>query len=76
MEARQRVKEQQKRIVAAMFRNIHSSNVMGEDGVEKFAATPELQSENGIGSDPLEPSQIWTISPAASGSILACSASR
>ncbi len=63
MEARRRVKEQQKRIGAAEFRNTHFSYVMGEDGVEKFVATPELQSENSIGSDPLEPGQIWSISP-------------
>jgi ATP-dependent Lon protease len=63
MEARRRVKEQQKRIGAAEFRNTHFSYVMGEDGVEKFVATPELHSENSIGDDPLEPGQVWTISP-------------
>ncbi|WP_457570722.1 protease Lon-related BREX system protein BrxL [Desulfovulcanus sp.] len=63
LEARRRVKEQQKRIGAAEFRNTHFSYVLGEDGVEKFVATPELQSENSIGSDPLEPGQVWTISP-------------
>lgn len=63
MEARRRVKEQQKRIGAAEFRNTHFSYVIGEDGVEKFVSTPELQSENSIGSDPLEPGQVWTISP-------------
>lgn len=63
MEARRRVKEQQKRIGAAEFRNTHFSYVMGADGVEKFVSTPELQSENSIGTDPLEPGQIWTISP-------------
>lgn len=63
MEARRRVKEQQKRIGAAEFRNTHFSYVMGADGVEKFVSTPELQSENSIGSDPLEPGQVWTISP-------------
>ena len=63
MEARRRVKEQQKRIGAAEFRNTHFSYVMGADGVEKFVATPELQSENSIGGDPLEPGQVWTISP-------------
>ncbi len=63
MEARRRVKEQQKRIGAAEFRNTHFSYVMGEDGVEKFVSTPELQSENSIGSDPLEPGQVWSISP-------------
>jgi len=63
LEARRRVKEQQKRIGAAEFRNTHFSYVMGEDGVEKFVATPELHSENSIGSDPLEPGQVWTLSP-------------
>lgn len=63
MEARRRVKEQQKRIGAAEFRNTHFSYVMGADGVEKFVSTPELQSEGGIGGDPLEPGQVWTISP-------------
>ncbi len=63
MESRRRVKEQQKRIGAAEFRNTHFSYVMGTDGVEKFVSTPELQSENNIGGDPLEPGQIWAISP-------------
>ncbi|WP_029890492.1 BREX system Lon protease-like protein BrxL [Polycyclovorans algicola] len=63
LEVRRRVKEQQKRIGAAEFRNTHFSYVMGEDGVEKFVATPELQSTSGIGDDPLEPGQVWTISP-------------
>ncbi len=65
LEARRRVKEQQKRIGAAEFRNTHFSYVMGLEGVEKFVSTPELQSDNSIGSDPLEPGQIWTISPGA-----------
>jgi len=51
------------RIGAAEFRNTHFSYVIGEDGVEKFVSTPELQSENSIGSDPLEPGQVWSISP-------------
>lgn len=63
MEARRRVKEQQKRIGAAEFRNTHFSYVMGADGVEKFVSTPELQSENSISGDPLEPGQVWSISP-------------
>lgn len=63
LEVRRRVKEQQKRIGAAEFRNTHFSYVMGEEGVEKFVATPELQSENSIGADPLPPGQVWTISP-------------
>jgi ATP-dependent Lon protease len=65
MESRRRVKEQQKRIGAAEFRNTHFSYVMGTDGIEKFVSTPELQSDNSIGTDPLEPGQVWTISPSA-----------
>lgn len=63
MEARRRVKEQQKRIGAAEFRNTHFSYSMGTNGVEKFVVTPELRSQNSIGGDPLEPGQVWTISP-------------
>lgn len=63
MEVRRRVKEQQKRVGAAEFRNTHFSYIMGADGVEKFVSTPELQSDNSIGGDPLEPGQLWTISP-------------
>lgn len=65
METRRRVKEQQKRIGAAEFRNTHFSYVFGNSGIEKFVGTPEIQSEEGIGSDPLEPGQIWSISPGA-----------
>ena len=63
LESRRRVKEQQKRIGAAEFRNSHFSYVLGEDGIEKFVATPELYSENTVGSDPLEPGQVWCIGP-------------
>ncbi len=63
MESRRRVKEQQKRIVPAEFRNTHFSYTIGQDGVEKFVVTPELQSESEIGADPLPPGQVWTISP-------------
>lgn len=63
LEARRRVKEQQKRIGAAEFRNTHFSYVFGSDGVEKFVSTPEIQSDGGIGGDPLEPGQVWAISP-------------
>ena len=63
MEARRRVKEQQKRTGSAEFRNTHFSYTMGETGIEKFVSTPELQSENCIGAEPLEPGQVWTISP-------------
>jgi len=63
LECRRRVKEQQKRIVPAEFRNTHFSYTLGHDGVEKFVVTPEMRSENEIGSDPLPPGQVWTISP-------------
>jgi ATP-dependent Lon protease len=63
LESRRRVKEQQKRIGAAEFRSTQFSYTMGTEGVEKFVSTPELQSENSIGIDPLEPGQVWTISP-------------
>jgi len=63
MEVRRRVKEQQKRVGAAEFRNTHFSYIMGADGVEKFVSTPELQSDSSIGGDPLEPGQVWSISP-------------
>ncbi len=62
LECRRRVKEQQKRIGSAEFRNTQFSYSMGDEGVEKFVATPELYSENSIGSDPLPPGQIWAIS--------------
>ena len=63
LECRRRVKEQQKRIGSAEFRNTQFSYQMGKDDVEKFVVTPELQSEDSIGSDPLPPGQVWTISP-------------
>lgn len=63
LECRRRVKEQQKRIGSAEFRNTQFSYTLGKDGVEKFVVTPELQSEDHIGRDPLPPGQVWTISP-------------
>lgn len=63
LECRRRVKEQQKRIGSAEFRNTHFSYQIGVDGVEQFVVTPELQSEDTIASDPLPPGQVWCISP-------------
>ena len=63
LEVRRRVKEQQKRIGAAEFRNTHFSYTLGTEGVEKFVSTPELQSQGGIGDEPLECGQVWTLSP-------------
>jgi len=62
MECRRRVKEQQKRIGSAEFRNTHFSYQFGAEGVERFVVTPELQSEDAISSDPLPPGQVWAIS--------------
>lgn len=62
LEVRRRVKEQQKRVGSAEFRNTHFSYFIGDDGIEKFVATPELRADNEIGDDPLEPGQLWTIS--------------
>ncbi len=63
MECRRRVKEQQKRIGSAEFRNTQFSYTLGKNGVERFVVTPELQSEDFIGRDPLPPGQVWVISP-------------
>jgi ATP-dependent Lon protease len=63
LESRRRVKEQQKRCLKAEFRNSHFSYTMGPEGVEQFVATPEMQSDESIGSDPLPPGQVWGISP-------------
>lgn len=61
LEYRRRVKEQQKRIGSAEFRNTHFSYRIGEEGIETFIFTPELHSENLIGEDPLPPGQVWTL---------------
>ena len=63
LEVRRRVKEQQKRIGAAEFRNTHFSYTLGAEGVEKFVSTPELQAQGGIGDEPLECGQVWVLSP-------------
>lgn len=63
LEARRRVKEQQKRCLKSEFRNTHFSYLLGTDGVEKFVSTPELHSDEAIESDPLPPGQVWAISP-------------
>lgn len=63
LECRRRVKEQQKRIGSAEFRNTSFSYRMGYEGVEQFVVTPELQSADMIGLDPLPPGHVWAISP-------------
>lgn len=61
LEARRRVKEQQRRVFKSEFRNTHFSYTLGLDGVETFVATPELRSDQAIESDPLPPGQVWAI---------------
>ena len=75
LECRRRVKEQQKRIGSAEFRNTQFSYTLGQDGVEKFVVTPELQSEDQIGRDPTatrpgvddQPRLVRTRAPAFTG---------
>jgi len=67
LEARRRVKEQQKRVLKTEFRNTHFSFHVGVDGVEQFVATPELHSDKAIEGDPLPPGQVWAISPGGNG---------
>ena len=62
LEVRRRVKEQQKKIGSAEFRNTQFSYALGVDGVEKFVGTPELHRSDSIGTDPLPAGQVWTIS--------------
>jgi ATP-dependent Lon protease len=63
LESRRRVKEQQKRIGSVEFRNTHFSFTMPSNGMEHFVTTPELQSEDSIGEDPLPSGQVWVMSP-------------
>jgi len=61
LEARCRVKEQQKRCLKTEFRNTHFSFSMGVEGVEQFVSTPEIHSDEAI--NPLPPGQVWAITP-------------
>jgi ATP-dependent Lon protease len=62
LEARRRVKEQQKRVFKSEFRNTHFSFTIGTEGLEQFVSTPELHSDEAIESDPLPPGQVWAVS--------------
>jgi len=62
LEARRRIKEQQKRCFKSEFRNTHFSYMMGAEGVEQFVSTPELHSDEALESDPLPPGQLWASS--------------
>jgi ATP-dependent Lon protease len=72
LEARRRVKEQQKRCFKSEFRNTHFSYTLGVDGVEQFVSTPELHSDEAIEGDPLPPGQIWAMSPGGEGGASLC----
>jgi ATP-dependent Lon protease len=72
LEARRRVKEQQKRCLKSEFRNTHFSYTLGVDGVEEFVATPELHSDEAIDEDPLPPGQVWALSPGGEGGPSLC----
>jgi ATP-dependent Lon protease len=61
LESRRRVKEQQKRVFKAEFRNTHFSYTLGPEGVEQFVSTPELHSDEAIESDPLPAGQVWAV---------------
>ena len=63
LECRRRVKEQQKRIGSAEFRNTMFSYRMGIDGIEQYVSTPELHRENTITPEPMPPGQVWAIGP-------------
>lgn len=63
LEARRRVKEQQKRILKSEFKNTHFSFSLMPDGVEQFVGTPELHTDEAIDGDPLPPGQVWALSP-------------
>ena len=67
LESRRRVKEQQKKCLKAEFRATQFSYTLGVDGTERFVATPELQSDEAIDSDPLPPGQVWAIGPGVEG---------
>jgi ATP-dependent Lon protease len=72
LEARRRVKEQQKRCLKSEFRNTHFSYTLGVDGVEQFVSTPELHSDEAIEGDPLPPGQIWALSPGGEAGASLC----
>ncbi len=67
LECRRRVKEQQKKIGAAEFRNTHFSYTIGEDEIERYVSTPEAHGSAEIGDAPLPPGQVWGISAGSGG---------
>ena len=76
LECRRRVKEQQKRIGSAEFRITQFSYRMGEEGVEQFVATPEIQSDEEIGADPYLLVRSGRSAPAGHVRVQGCTGSR
>ena len=72
LECRRRVKEQQKRIGSAEFRNTQFSYTMGEDGVEKFVATPELKARTASAAIRCRRARSGSFRPAAAMKTRAC----
>ena len=64
MEARRRVKEQQKCIGAAEFRNTHFSYVMGTNGIEKFVPHPNCRAATASVEIRLNPARSGPSAPA------------
>ena len=63
MECRRRVKEQQKRIGAAEFRNTHFSFTWYPDGIEQFVSTPNCTMRTALAAIRCPPGQVWALSP-------------
>ncbi len=63
LECRRRVKEQQKRIGSAEFRNTHFSYQRGDDGIERSWSLLSYKRGPMIGSDPLPPGQVCVHQP-------------
>ena len=62
LEARRRVKEQQKRCLKSEFRNTYFSYTLGTEGVEQFVSTPELPGPS-LGHKPRHHrGRSWTLS--------------
>jgi len=65
LECRRRVKEQQKRIGTAEFRNTQFSYTLGKDGSRSSSSRPSYRARIRSAATPSPPGQVWTISPAS-----------
>jgi ATP-dependent Lon protease len=72
MECRRRVKEQQKRIGSAEFRNTQFSYSMGDDGVEKFGPRPSYIAKTALAAIPSRRGRPGLFRPAAVMKVLVC----